>query len=121
MGFAGGGAWLWLLYPAVSLLLVALAYLTARPHAFQKQSDGAMTVASWLLFAPYFAGAWINSRLWTRAHPDDSLVCEHKGVTLHLGRIPSQSHAAAYDALFDCAAELPVMQQRVMRKLLRSI
>ena len=118
MAWAGGGAWLWLLYPAVSLLLVALAYLTARPHFFQKQSDGAMTVASQLLFAPYGVGAWINSRLWTRAHPWDSLVCEHHGVKLHIGRIPAPRHAAAYDALFDCAAEMPVAQHQAYAQAL---
>ena len=118
VGFACGGAWLWLLYPAVSMLLVALAYLTARPHYFQKQGDGAMTVASWLLFAPYFAGAWINSRLWTRTHPEDSLVYEGRGVKLHLGRIPSASDVAAYDALFDCVAELPVARHKAYAQYL---
>ncbi|QIL82080.1 phosphatase PAP2/dual specificity phosphatase family protein [Diaphorobacter sp. HDW4A] len=106
--FTCGGGWLWLLYPAVSLLLVALAYLLVRPHCFQKQEDGAMAVASVLLFAPYFVGAWINSRAWTRAHAEDSRVGEWQDMSVHLGRIPSARDAAAYDALFDCAAELPV-------------
>ncbi len=103
-----GGGWLWLFYPAASLLLVALIYLMVRPHWFQKQEGGRMTVASLMLFAPYFAGAWVNSRVWTRAHPEDSPVIQVDGIQLSLGRIPSGRHPSDYDALFDCVAELPV-------------
>ena len=53
---------LWLLYPAISLLLVSFAYFTGRPHCFQKQQNGQMSMASILLFAPYFVFAWLNSR-----------------------------------------------------------
>lgn len=67
-----------------------------------------MTVASLMLFAPYFAGAWVNSRVWTRAHPEDSPVIQVDGIQLSLGRIPSGRHPSDYDALFDCVAELPV-------------
>ncbi|QNP50140.1 phosphatase PAP2/dual specificity phosphatase family protein [Diaphorobacter aerolatus] len=108
--WAGGGAWLWLFYPAVSLVWVALAYGLVRPHFFQKRpEDGAVSVASRILFAPYFAGAWLNSRIWTRTHAQDSRVITVDGVTLWLGRIPSAGDVAAYDAMFDCAAELPLL------------
>lgn len=104
------GIWLWMLYPAISLFLVALAYFTVRPHIFQKQRNGQMTVASWMLLAPYFLFAWLNSRLWTRRHPQDSLVLQLNGVEVYLGRIPSAKHTRQYDALFDCCAELAVNQ-----------
>ncbi|ENX41372.1 phosphatase PAP2/dual specificity phosphatase family protein [Acinetobacter sp. NIPH 2100] len=101
------GAWLWMLYPAISLFLVALAYFFVRPHFFQKQEDGQMTVAAWLLFAPYSLVAWINSRVWTYQHPEDSLILQLNGVDLYLGRIPTTKHSKQYHAVFDCCAELP--------------
>jgi len=66
LAFAFGGATLWLLWPAVSLTLVAAAYLLLGPAAFQKGPDGAMSLAARWLLAPYIAAAWLNSRLWTR-------------------------------------------------------
>ncbi len=105
------GTWLWMLYPAISLFFVALAYFTVRPHIFQKQQNGQMTVAAWMLLAPYFLFAWLNSRLWTYRHPQDSLVLQFNGVELYLGRIPSAEHTKQYAALFDCCAELAVSQQ----------
>ena len=105
------GVWLWMLYPAISLFLVALAYFLVRPHFFQKQENGQMTVAAWLLFAPYSLVAWINSRVWTYRHPENSLILQLNGVDLYLGRIPSAEHTKQYTALFDCCAELAVNQQ----------
>ena len=102
------GTWLWLLYPAMSLLFVALAYFWVRPHFFQKQANGQMSVAAWLIFAPYFLVAWLNSRLWTYKHPQDSLVLQVQGIELYLGRIPSAKYTDNYQGLFDCCAELPV-------------
>lgn len=101
------GAWLWMLYPAISLFLVALAYFLVRPHFFQKQENGQMTVAAWLLFAPYSLVAWINSRVWTYQHPKDSLILQLNGVDLYLGRIPTTKHSKQYHGVFDCCAELP--------------
>lgn len=117
-------AWaLWLFYPAVSFLLLALGYILRQPTVFQKQPDGRFTVASRMLFAPYILLAWINSRLWTRKHPEDCLILEYNHfehnnlehsnlleynrVEIYLGRIPTQQHASRYQGLFDCCAELP--------------
>lgn len=99
---------LWLFYPAMSLLLVSLAYVLVRPHFFQKQDNGKMTIASLILFGPYLIFAWLNSRLWTKKHPEDSLVFENYQLKIFLGRIPSQKHTSTYTAIFDCCAELPV-------------
>ncbi|ANF81745.1 phosphatase [Acinetobacter sp. NCu2D-2] len=99
---------LWLLYPAFSLLLVALAYFFARPHFFQKNNHGRFTSASWILFSPYIALAWLNSRIWTQKHPEDSYIIHSGNLAIYLGRLPSIQQSLAYSALFDCCAELPV-------------
>ena len=98
---------LWLLYPALSLLIVAIAYLTNRVHLFQKQKNGETTIAAKALFAPYTLFAFINSRLWTRKNPDDSFIIEYENVRIYLGRFPNTKHQTDYDALFDCCAEIP--------------
>lgn len=101
------GYFLWLLYPAISLLMVAIAYLTNRVHLFQKQKNGETTIAAKALFAPYTLFAFINSHLWTRKNPDDSFIIEYKNVQIYLGRFPSTKHQTNYDALFDCCVEIP--------------
>ena len=101
---------LWLLYPALSLSLVALAYILVRPHFFQKDSQGKMSAAAIFLFAPYLLFAWLNSRLWTRQHPEDSLVFNDAQIQLYLGRIPNSQHAHTFTGLFDCCAELPLFR-----------
>jgi hypothetical protein len=79
-----GGAWLWLLWPALSLALVALAYAGVGVAAFQKSADGRLSLAARWLFAPYRAGAWLNSRLWTWRHPAPVPL----GDGVWLGRVP---------------------------------
>jgi hypothetical protein len=98
-----GGAALWLFWPAVSLLLVSANYAVLGPNGFQKRSDGRMSVAALVLFAPYLVGAWINSRLWTRQEPKPVLI----GDGVWLGRIPSRRAAAAFSSIVDVCAELP--------------
>jgi hypothetical protein len=99
---AGGFAW-WLLWPAVSLAMVALAYAWLGPAAFQKEADGRLAVAAAWLFAPYLLGAWLNSRWWTRRAPAPVEVAD--GVWL--GRLPTDAEAAGFAAIVDCSAELP--------------
>jgi protein-tyrosine phosphatase/membrane-associated phospholipid phosphatase len=100
-----GGAWLWLLWPCASLLLVALNYALFGAAGFQKRAEGSLGSASTWLFAPYLLGAWINSRLWTRKHPQPDQVVE--GVWL--GRVPTEQEAAPFTAVLDLSAELPVL------------
>ena len=101
------GILLWLYSPAISLFLVSLAYFLLRPHFFQKTSTGHMSAGAWILFAPYFLFAWLNSRIWTRAHPEDSLLIDNQQLQIYLGRIPHPSIVQKYTFLFDCCAELP--------------
>ena len=102
---AMGGAWLWLSWPAVSLGLVALNYAVFGAGGFQKGNDGRLSPASRWLLAPYLAGAWLNSRLWTRRHPQADEVCD--GV--YLGRIPGRD--TQFAAIVDLCAELPYIDR----------
>ena len=99
----GGGWALWLLWPAVSLALVALAYAALGPAAFQKRDDGNLSAAARWLFAPYLAGAWINSRAWTAGTGQPREVMD--GV--YVGRVPTARELAAspFAAIVDLTAE----------------
>ncbi len=97
------GGWFWLLWPAVSLGLVAGNYALFGAAGFQKAGDGQMSLAVRILLAPYIAAAWINSRLWTRAEP--AWVSIGDGVLL--GRIPSRGTMTAWATTLDLCAELP--------------
>ncbi len=94
---------LWLFWPALSLLLVALNYLYFGQAGFQKGTDGKLSMASrWLLF-PYLLGARINSRWWTRALPKAVEIKD----SVYLGRFPSRQDIsyAPYQAIIDVTAE----------------
>jgi hypothetical protein len=100
-----GGWALWLLWASGSLLLVALTYACLDAPAFQKDEAGRMNAASLALLAPYVAGAWLNSRWWTRREPAAVAVTRE----LWLGRMPGQTRElpAGVHGLLDVCAELP--------------
>ncbi|KRP62932.1 phosphatase PAP2/dual specificity phosphatase family protein [Pseudomonas trivialis] len=102
-----GGWWLWLAWPAVSLALVTLNYCALGAEGFQKRADGRLTPAARWLYAPYLAGAWINSRLWTRRHPQADLIVDN----VWLGRIPTAAEQGSFSAVVDLCAELPINPQ----------
>ncbi|RNF82254.1 phosphatase PAP2/dual specificity phosphatase family protein [Montanilutibacter psychrotolerans] len=102
------GAALWLLWPAVSLLLVATNYALLGASGFQKQADGRLTVAAQWLYAPYLLAAWINSRWWTRRSPRPVPVCDD----VWLGRVPTATERDGFDVVVDLAAELPLADAR---------
>lgn len=103
-GFWLGGGGLWLLWPAAALGLVGLIYAIPGAMGFQKE-EGRHSSASFALLAPYLAGAWINSRLWTLRHPEPDLI--EDGVWL--GRMPSSRdmRRGGYRSLVDLTAEMP--------------
>lgn len=107
LAFSLGGGWLWLLWPAVSLGLIKVNYLVLGASGFQKRTDGRLTPAARWLCAPYLAGAWINSRLWTRKHPQPDLIVDN----VWLGRIPSAKEQDSFNAIVDLCAELPINPQ----------
>jgi protein-tyrosine phosphatase len=104
VAFRLGGAWLWLLWPAASLALVALIYLAIGPVGFQKGEDGKLGPAARALLAPYLVGAWINSRLWARGREASHRVRD--GVSI--GRLPSvrDVEAGLFAGVVDLCAEL---------------
>jgi protein-tyrosine phosphatase len=99
----GGLAWL-LLWPAGSLLIVAGIYWSGRAGLFRKHG-GTMVPAMRILLAPYVAGAWINSRLWTGRVRAQEI---HDGVWLGRAPRPAEREALGIASLVDVSAELPV-------------
>jgi len=99
-----GGWALWLWWPATALLLVALNYAGFGAAGFQKSAQGKLSLAARWLLAPYLAGAWINSRAWTRGEPPAHAIVD--GVWL--GRLPTGIELAAsrFHALVDLTAEM---------------
>lgn len=106
LAFWTGGAGLWLIWPALSLLLIAAFYAGVGRNGFQKGPDGRMSAAAQWLLAPYLLGAWINSRLWTRRNPEPSHVLDQ----VWIGRFPSQNdiRSSGSRTVIDLTAELPV-------------
>ncbi len=98
-----GGWALWLGWPALSLLLLALAYAGLGTAVFQKQENGRHSMAARWLLAPYLSAAWLNSRWWTRRAPGPHRVID--GVWL--GRMPSAGAALPMPTVVDVCAELP--------------
>jgi membrane-associated phospholipid phosphatase len=97
--WALGGAALWLLWPAQSLLLVALAYAGVGERLFQKDERGRISLAARALLWPYLVGARINAALWARNLPDSDVV---PGV--RLGRVPRRTAQSL--SVVDLTAEL---------------
>lgn len=93
--------WWVLLWPAVSLSLVAAAYWTGRVEVLGKRG-GWMPVWMW----PYSAAAWVNTRLWGGG---SSVVAD--GVSL--GRAPLfASERAGFRSVVDLTGELPLRADR---------
>ncbi len=107
----GGWAWL-MLWPAVSLLLVAGAYRWWGVAAFQKAAAGHSWAARALLW-PYQGAAWLSSRWWTR----NGSACVQAWPGIWIGRAPSQAdwHAAPFAAVLDLTAELPASRAALGR------
>jgi protein-tyrosine phosphatase len=100
----GGTMWR-LLWPAGALSIVAWIYFNGRPELFQK-SNGAMPLPMMTLLAPYLAGAWLNSRLWTWRGAEADEITEG----IWLGRMPRKAgrNEQAIASIVDLTAELPV-------------
>lgn len=99
-----GGVGLWLWWPAVSLLLVAVIYGWSGGRGFAKD-HGRHALPLALMLAPYLLGAWANSRLWTWGRRPHHQVAE--GVWL--GRMPRSIdlQRGGFAGLCDLCVELP--------------
>ena len=106
VALSAGGWALWLTWGSVSSLMVALAYAAIGAGAFQKGPDGRLSAAARWLFAPYLAGAWLNSRAWTWR--DTQPVPVTAGV--FLGRVPTARELALspFTGVVDLTAEFEV-------------
>ncbi|GAA4043815.1 phosphatase PAP2/dual specificity phosphatase family protein [Hymenobacter glaciei] len=96
------GGWFWLLlWPAVALLLVSLAYGHFGVQIFQKNA-GRLSWAAGLLLWPYRMGAWWSSRWFTRHEAPAAEVVP--GVWL--GRAPGRANLRQFSAaILDLTAE----------------
>ncbi|MDE9539373.1 phosphatase PAP2/dual specificity phosphatase family protein [Xenorhabdus bovienii] len=94
----GGSFWI-LLWPAVSLLMIALGYAGLGSSVFQKQPDGRMSLSARWLLAPYQLGAWL-SYLWFRRK---STPFSHITEGIILGSLPCQPVTTA--SVLDMTAE----------------
>ena len=98
-----GGAWLWMLWVSVSLLMVAFAYLTGNAAVFQKQADGRLSAAATILLLPYLVGVRLNMAYWLRGKAktaqvrDDVLIGSISGVAeiQHCGGVFGKKTASA--------------------------
>lgn len=102
-----GGAALWWLWLAVALGMTAWHYQGPGAAGFQKL-DGQHSIAVAILQAPYFVGAWLNSRWWTRHRPQPDAILDN----VWLGRLPARREmlSGRFAALCDFTAELPAPQ-----------
>ena len=90
------GAWVGLFWAAYGALGAA---------AFQKTTDGSMSLAARWLLAPYLLGAWLNARWWTRSMTKADAVAPG----LLLGRLASAAELRdlGVRSVVDLTAELP--------------
>ena len=94
-----GGGWLWCLWAAIALGLVAMAYWRG-VAIFQKRSNGKLTAGSTALCLPYLLGARLNIVYWLQGKAKSAVVCD--GVFVGSIVVSRQ-----FDAVLDCCAELP--------------
>lgn len=106
LAYGIGRAGWWLFWPAFSVMLVALNYAIFGAMGFQKGTNGHLSLASRWLFAPYLVFAWLNSRCWTRKHPQPCRIVDN----VWLGRIPTAGELknGPFVAVIDLCAELPL-------------
>jgi membrane-associated phospholipid phosphatase len=98
-----GGVALWLCWPALSLALVGAFYAGVGAAGFQKDANGRLSLAARWLLAPYLAGAWLNSRWWTRRAPQPAHIADD----VWIGRMPgARDDLAAFAGIVDVSAEL---------------
>jgi len=105
LSLLAGGAWLWFAWISGALALVAFIYAAGEPADFGKRSDGSIASAAWWLMGPYFVGAWLNSRWWTR----NTAAADAVAPDVFLGRLPSgvEIERAGVASVVDLSAELP--------------
>ncbi len=102
----GGPAWL-LVWPAVDLMVLAIAYGSNRAALLGKRSDGTMNPLAVVALLPYFTLTWGVWHLFRRITPEPTSNEVAPGV--HVGRRPYPDDLPADTSLVvDMTAEFPV-------------
>ncbi|MDR2310780.1 MAG: phosphatase PAP2/dual specificity phosphatase family protein [Brucellaceae bacterium] len=89
------------LWPALALLLLGLAYSGGGTKFFQKRRDGSVSLASFWLFLPLRVFFRLNRIAWTWREPPAVKITEG----LYLGRFPKHSETQNYARIIDMTAE----------------
>lgn len=91
-------------WAALALGCIAWIYRRGTPGAFLKDGNGRMPIFIRALLAPTIAGAFVNSRLWTRGQAPVRI-----DTRLSIGRTPTTSELRrqGFTALLDLTAEMP--------------
>lgn len=97
-----GGAWLWCLWAAVSCISMSLCYAVFGPRAMQKEENGRLSMAAFLLLLPYLLAVRANMAYWLRGSARKSVILEKR---IHIGSILA---ARSYHAVVDVCAEYPL-------------
>src|SRR5206468_1057330 len=66
---SAGGWGLWLLYPAMSLAIMAAGYAWIGPSIFRKRADGTIPFETRIVLGPVLFGTWVWRRLYRSAEP----------------------------------------------------
>ncbi len=98
-------AWI-LLWPALVMVAVSIAYLVRAPAAFGKRPDGTLPAWAWLAWGPWFLYMWIAHELARRATSEP--VGNEVAPGIWVGRRPRPGElAAGVTIVVDLCAEFP--------------
>jgi protein-tyrosine phosphatase len=113
----GGGWWL-LLWPSLSIAIVASAHLGLGPRVFGKRLDGTMSALAYILLLPYLLYAWCVwhiSRIFSREPVTNEVT---PGVWIGR-RLLSHELPPNVDAVVDLTCEF--VESRALRSVARYI
>lgn len=117
LAFAGGGLMLLMLWPALSLAILSLAYCGAGATVFQKDADGQLSLPASLVLLPY---RW-SARLVRRAYRSPPITAVIDELTLCAWPGPTHPGAAVLDlcgeyslgGTFGCYRSVPLLDRSV--------
>ena len=94
------GVFLWLFWPALSLLIVGFGYILWGTAIFQKDMHGKLSLSARILLAPYRFGAFISKCYFTRSMPSSVKITDK----IYLGSLPIRKRLEQ-NGLLDMTAE----------------